>query len=132
MSPARRSEGVPTGARMERRRWLATVGALALGSAWAATAPAKVRTIDVVAKKFVFVPGEIHLKRGETVLLRFTAPEVPMGANFPDFGVRADIVPGKPATLELTADKAGRFTFLCDVFCGSGHEDMNGVLVVEG
>jgi cytochrome c oxidase subunit 2 len=85
-----------------------------------------------VAKKFEFVPGEIRVKRGETVRLRFTAPEVPMGASFPDFGLRTDVMPGKPATLELTADKAGRFTFLCDVFCGSGHEDMNGVLVVEG
>jgi cytochrome c oxidase subunit 2 len=116
----------------DRRRWLATAGALALAGLSGTPAQAKVRTIHVVAKKFEFVPGEIRVKRGETVRLRFTAPEVPMGASFPDFGLRTDVMPGKPATLELTADKAGRFTFLCDVFCGSGHEDMNGVLVVEG
>lgn len=118
--------------RTDRRRWLATVGALALAGAYGGAAQAKVRTINVVAKKFEFVPGEIRLKRGETVQLRFSAPEVPMGANFPDFGVRTDVVPGKPATLQLTADKVGRFTFLCDVFCGSGHENMSGLLVVEG
>ena len=119
-------------AHADRRRWLATVGALALGSVCGTAAQAKPRTIHVIAKRFVFVPAEIRLKRGETVILSFTAPEVPMGASFPDFNQRTDIVPGRPATLQLTADKAGRFTFLCDVFCGSGHEDMNGVVVVEG
>ena len=31
---------------------------------------------------------------------------------------------------EATPDKAGTFIFLCDVFCGDGHEGMNGTLVV--
>jgi cytochrome c oxidase subunit 2 len=31
----------------------------------------------------------------------------------------------------LTPDKAGSFTFFCDIFCGDGHEDMEGTLVVE-
>ena len=35
------------------------------------------------------------------------------------------------ATLRFTADKAGRFDFLCDVFCGDGHEDMSGTLIVD-
>ncbi|HMA09868.1 MAG TPA: cytochrome c oxidase subunit II, partial [Ramlibacter sp.] len=61
-----------------------------------------------------------------------TAPEVTMGFNLPDFGVRADLVSGKVTRVELTPDKAGSFTFLCDVFCGTGHEDMSGRLVVNG
>ena len=62
---------------------------------------------------------------------QFTAPEVPMGFNLADFKLRTDIVPGKVATLQLTPDKIGSFTFCCDVFCGAGHEDMNGTLVVS-
>ena len=119
---------------MSRRALMSAAGALALSSL-AVLAPAKAkqpkaRVIKVVAKKFEFVPGEIHVKQGETVTLQFTAPEVPMGFNLADFNVRVDIVPGKVATLQLTPDKTGSFTFLCDVFCGSGHEDMNGTLVV--
>ena len=118
-----------------RRTLLSATGALALGSL-VVLAPAKAkqpktRVIKVVAKKFEFVPGEIHVKQGETVTLQFTAPEVPMGFNLADFNLRTDIVPGKVATLQLTPDKTGSFTFLCDVFCGSGHEDMNGTLVVS-
>lgn len=114
-----------------RRVFIGAVGALSLGSAALLAAKPKERVIEVIARKFEFVPSEIHLQQGETVLLRFTAPEVPMGFNLAEFGLRTDIVPGQIAHLRLTADKSGVFTFLCDVFCGSGHEDMSGTLVVS-
>ena len=110
---------------------MAASAALALGSAAVIAAPArKPRVIKVVAKKFEFVPGEIHVRNGETVTLQFTAPEVPMGFNLADFKLRADIVPGKVASLDFTPDRTGSFTFLCDVFCGTGHEEMSGTLIV--
>ena len=120
-----------TTTRLSRRNVLAAAGALVFGSATAlALAKAKPRVIKVVAKKFVFVPSEIHVEKGETVVFSLTAPEVPMGFGLPDFGKRVDIVPGQVAILQLTPDRGGRFTFLCDVFCGSGHEDMTGTLIV--
>jgi len=116
-----------------RRTLMSAAGALALSSvaALALAAKPKRRVIEVVAKKFDFVPGEIHVKQGETVILQFTAPEVPMGFNLADFKLRTDIVPGQVAKLEFTPDKTGTFTFLCDVFCGKGHEDMSGTLIVS-
>ena len=114
-----------------RRRLIGAAGALGLASiAGLAAARPKPRVIKVIAKKFEFVPAVIQVKRGETVTLHLTAPEVPMGFNLADFNVRTDVVPGKTASLNFTADKTGTFTFLCDVFCGSGHEDMSGMLVV--
>jgi len=107
-------------------RGVAVIGPLA-GFGAAAAAP---RFIKVVAKKFVYVPSEIRVRSGETVELQLTAPEVPMGFNLPDFGVRTDVMPGQVAKLRFTADKVGTFTFLCDVFCGTGHEDMSGTVVV--
>ena len=93
-------------------------------------AAADERVIPVLAKKFVFVPDEIHVTQGETVVLELTAPDVLMGFSAPDFGVRTDIVPGTVTRVRLTPTKAGKFLFACDVFCGSGHEDMDGVIVV--
>jgi cytochrome c oxidase subunit 2 len=114
-----------------RRSLMIAAGAMALGSvAVLVSAEAKPRVIEIVARKFEFVPGDITLKKGETVTLQFTAPEVPMGFNLADFNLRADIVPGKVVALDFTPDKTGTFTFLCDVFCGSGHEDMSGTLTV--
>lgn len=115
-----------------RRALIGAAGVIALSAVVTlASAKPNGRVIKVVAKKFEFVPGEIHVKQGETVTLQFTAPEVPMGFNLADFNLRTDIVPGKVASLELTPDKRGTFTFLCDVFCGSGHEDMSGTLTVS-
>jgi cytochrome c oxidase subunit 2 len=113
-----------------RRRLLLRAAALAPLALIGPRALAKPRVIKVVAKKFEFVPAEIRVAKGETVVFSFTAPEVPMGFNLADFKQRVDIVPGKVAKLTFTPDRAGTFTFLCDVFCGSGHEDMSGTLIV--
>jgi cytochrome c oxidase subunit 2 len=88
------------------------------------------RVIPVVARKFVFLPRDIHLKVGEAVVFEFTAPEVVMGFYAPDLDLRALIIPGQVAKLPFTAKKAGRFAFLCDIFCGDGHEGMSGEIVV--
>lgn len=87
--------------------------------------------LRVVARRFQFEPETLRVRAGMPVLLRLSAPEVPMGFSLPDFQLRTDIVPGKEAQLRFTPDRAGQFTFLCDVFCGSGHEDMSGTLEVH-
>jgi cytochrome c oxidase subunit 2 len=38
----------------------------------------------------------------------------------------------KPVRVKLKPERAGRFGFLCDNFCGSGHEEMAGIIVVKG
>jgi cytochrome c oxidase subunit II len=40
-------------------------------------------------------------------------------------------VPDKEARVTITPQKAGQFAFFCDVFCGDGHEEMGGTLIVE-
>lgn len=116
----------------DRRRRIVCLGLAA--SAFGMLAPATAtqpRLIQVRAKRFVFEPPAIRVARGEAVILEFTSLDVPMGFNLPDFGVRSDIMPGAASRLPLTPDRSGEFTFLCDVFCGSGHETMSGVLIVR-
>lgn len=107
---------------------------LTIGSAGAylvaQSAEPKEKVIRITAKKFNYTPGEITIKKGVPVVLEFKTADVMMGFNLPDFNVRADIVPGKTTRLRLVANKTGTFVFLCDVFCGTGHEEMNGKLTV--
>jgi cytochrome c oxidase subunit 2 len=120
--------------RLPRRRVLIAGAAGGLGmalGAWGIRAQGAPRVIAVVAKKFTYDPDEIHLKLGEAVALELKSLDVVMGFNCPDFKLRTDILPGRVTRLELTADRAGSFPFFCDVFCGSGHEDMNGAFIVE-
>lgn len=115
----------------ERRHFLigsASVGLSAI--AVVAGAQSQDKVIKVVARKFTYAPDRILLKKGQPVVLEFTTLDVPMGFNAPDFGVRTDILPGMASRVRFTPDKVGEFGFHCDLFCGSGHEDMIGTIVV--
>jgi cytochrome c oxidase subunit 2 len=114
-----------------RRSLFRFAGGVALiGAGFAGRAIAAPRVIHVVAKRFDYAPSTIKVKRGEAVVFELESKDVPMGFNLPDFKVRTDVIPGKVARLPFTATKEGTFTFYCDIFCGSGHEDMNGTLIV--
>ena len=117
-----------------RRRVTLALGGLLLGAGTIglrAAAP-KERVIKIVARRFTYTPDKLTLKKGVPVVLELTTADVLMGFNAPDFQMRADIIPGKVAHVRLVPDKTGTFTFLCDIFCGSGHETMNGTIIVDG
>ena len=96
------------------------------------TAEPTERVIKITAKAFEYSPNEITLKKGEPVVLELTSQDLFHGFNISDLGLRADLPPGMTARVRLTPDKTGNFEFHCDNFCGTGHENMNGVIhVVE-
>ena len=109
-------------------------GSLALGLAacglYAVAQPAE-QVIKISAKKFTYTPNQIKLKKGVPVILELTTEDVVMGFKIPDLKARADILPGQVARLRIVPTKAGTLAFLCDIFCGSGHEDMAGAFIVE-
>ena len=116
-----------------------TLGALAalLGAALSGLLPragahaAVERVIHVTAKRFAYEPSEITVKQGEPVVLEIESTDREHGFRLPALHLRADIAPGQTVRVPLVATQKGRFPFACDVFCGSGHEDMAGELVVE-
>lgn len=86
--------------------------------------------VRISAKKFEFIPNKVTLKRGKTVTLELTSLDRKHGFLIPDLKLRADIPAGRSARVTLTPDKAGRFAFRCDLFCGGGHDGMTGVIEV--
>ncbi|NEX64882.1 cupredoxin domain-containing protein [Noviherbaspirillum galbum] len=88
------------------------------------------RIIQVTARKFQFSPNPIHLRKGESVVLEVMAVDFMHGFNIPDLKMRIDLAPGRITRIPLMFEKAGTYDFLCDNFCGSGHEEMNGKLIV--
>src|SRR5471032_3021984 len=115
-----------------KRRFLAMVPAAMALTLLQGVVPAKTvrkeRVIKIEARKFRFAPNVIELKKGEAVVLELTALDFPHGFSLPDFKIRADLVMGKPVRVKLKPEEAGQFGFLCDNFCGSGHEEMSGTL----
>ena len=89
------------------------------------------RRIPVLAAKFAFDTPEIRVRKGEAVTLVLTSPDFVHGFSLPDLDARIDLVPGRTVELQLKPARPGRFAFLCDNFCGEGHDRMTGFLIVE-
>jgi cytochrome c oxidase subunit 2 len=88
------------------------------------------RVIKISAERYEYSPATVTLKKGEAVILELTSEDRLHGFHIKELGVRADVLPGQPVRIRIVPDKVGTFPFTCDLFCGSGHGDMNGMITV--
>jgi cytochrome c oxidase subunit II len=100
------------------------------GFATAAVPAGAEQIVRMTAKKFEYTPSELTLKKGVPVVLEITAVDRDHGFKIPELGIRADLKSGQVTRVRIVPDRTGTFEFRCDVFCGSGHEDMSGEIVV--
>jgi cytochrome c oxidase subunit 2 len=88
--------------------------------------------VKITARRFNFSPNEVTVKKGKPVVFQLTTEDRTHGFYIPMVNLRTDVVPGKISELKWTPKTAGDFDFACDIFCGSGHESMDGkIKVVE-
>jgi cytochrome c oxidase subunit 2 len=88
------------------------------------------RVIKISAERYEYSPATVTLKKGEAVILELTSEDRLHGFHIKELGVRADVLPGQPVRVRIVPDKVGTFPFTCDLFCGSGHGDMSGMITV--
>jgi cytochrome c oxidase subunit 2 len=90
------------------------------------------REIAVVAKRFAFEPAKVEVTEGERIRLVVTSADGVHGLEIKKFKV-AKTVPrgGKPVNIDFVASAPGEYPILCSEYCGDGHEDMKGMLVVS-
>lgn len=91
----------------------------------------EIKEFTMTAKKFDFTPSTITVSEGDKVKLTITSEDVPHGFSIDELGIKQDIEVGKPTVIEFVASKKGTFRFYCSLFCGSGHKEMEGQLIVE-
>jgi cytochrome c oxidase subunit 2 len=115
------------------KRRLVVLGGMGfvLAGIGAARAQSEPRVIELVAQRFRFEPGEIALKKGERVIIAIRSLDFIHGMNIPALGIRQDLLPSRVTRIELQPKEAGVIDFLCDNFCGDGHETMHGRFVVS-
>ena len=109
---------------------IVSAGLYALSAVWAADIPAPAQRVEIVATKFEFSIREIRVSKGKPVTIVLTSHDFVHGFAIPDFNIRTDGIPGKTVAITFTPDRAGKFIFLCDNFCGDGHDRMMGFLIV--
>lgn len=88
--------------------------------------------IQVVAKRFEYIPADITLKKGVPVVIELTSLDVAHGVKFKELGVEADdIKKNGKAELAFTPNQVGDFVGHCSRFCGAGHGTMTLTLHVR-
>ena len=95
------------------------------------TQDGQIKEFKMTAKQFQFEPSTIEVNKGDRVRLVVTSIDVPHGIAIPEYGINERLNPGTPVTIEFTAEKEGTFTTFCSVFCGSGHSNMKGKIIVR-
>jgi len=90
------------------------------------------RVIEVVAKRFAFEPARIEVTEGERIRLVVTSADGVHGVGIKKLRVEKTVPRGgTPITIDFVASAPGEFPILCSEYCGNGHEEMKGMLVVH-
>ncbi len=89
------------------------------------------RVIEVIAKRFAFEPSTIEAVAGEPLRLVVKSGDGLHGVEIKAFKIKKDVPRGDdPVIIEFTPAEPGQYPILCSNYCGNGHGDMKGMLVV--
>ena len=94
------------------------------------TPKSAIKEFTVEAYRFEFEPSTIEVNEGDTVRITIKSRDVEHGISIPEFKVNKEF--GKdPVIVEFVADKKGTYTMFCSEYCGKGHKEMKGTLIVK-
>ncbi len=90
-----------------------------------------VKSFELTASRFQYDPDTIEVQEGDQVKITLRSADTTHGFAIKQFNVKTKVPKGgEPVTVEFVADKAGTYDFICSEYCGPGHRDMKGKLVV--
>jgi len=88
--------------------------------------------VVIVAQAFSFTPNEITVPAGAEVTFLVSSKDVIHGFTIPRTTVNVTVIPGQVSEVTYSFDEAGEHLIICNEFCGTGHQEMYGKVVVEG
>ncbi len=89
--------------------------------------------IPVLSMQYGFQPNVLRMRAGRTYHLQFASRDVAHGFSL-QLGAGSwniMIMPGSMAMLEVQPNRPGEYLFLCNEYCGIGHQFMSGKIIVE-
>lgn len=87
--------------------------------------------VNVVASMWNYDPGEIIVPEGSSVDFFLTSKDVVHGFDIEKKGVNLMAVPGAVNKTTIEFDEAGTYRIVCHEFCGAGHQNMMGKIIVK-
>lgn len=86
--------------------------------------------VTMVAARYGFYPPTVEVPVDTPVTFRMASADVLHGVHVPGTNMATMIVPGYVSEVNTTFLKTGKFSFLCNEYCGLGHDQMWSRLVV--
>lgn len=90
----------------------------------------KLRTFKVLASQFGYLPSNLYVDPGDTVVIQLVSMDVIHGLYIDGYDISVEAEPGQSRTLTFVANEPGAFRFRCSVNCGAMHPFMLGKLNV--
>jgi cytochrome c oxidase subunit 2 len=90
-----------------------------------------VRVVDYDAFQYGFAPDPLIVRASEPIRLAVKSRDVAHGVMIPEVEFSTDMPKDRRKTAEFVAPaKPGEYPVFCSVFCGPGHGNMTGRLIV--
>jgi cytochrome c oxidase subunit 2 len=90
--------------------------------------------VYVIAQQFIFRPGTnrpIEVPEDSEVTFYVTSLDVTHGFQIVGTNVNTMVIPGQVSELTVEFDEPGEHGIVCNEYCGTGHQDMAGNIVVH-
>jgi len=86
--------------------------------------------VTMVAARYGFYPQRIEVPANTPVTFRLASADVLHGVHVPFTNMATMVVPGFVSEVTTSSPKTGEYSFLCNEYCGLGHDQMWSRLVV--
>lgn len=73
----------------------------------------------------------LKLKQGQTYRLHISSLDLQHGFSLQPMNVNFQVLPGYDHVVTVTPTTTGTFSIVCNEFCGIGHHQMTGKIIVE-
>jgi cytochrome c oxidase subunit 2 len=84
----------------------------------------------VTMRKFKFTPAKLTVQKGQQVTITLTSADVDHGFGIKELKIKERVAARQTKVITFKPETAGRYRIYCSVYCGDGHDAMDGELVV--
>jgi cytochrome c oxidase subunit 2 len=87
--------------------------------------------VHIRGQAWVWTPSEVRVPAGSTVTFFITSQDVQHGFKVQNTNINIMVLPGQVSKVTYTFKEPGEYYFICHEYCGVGHQNMFGVIIVE-
>jgi cytochrome c oxidase subunit 2 len=88
-------------------------------------------TAHIIAQMWRYTPSEIRVPVGSEVTFVMTSKDITHGIIIEQHDVNLMLLPGQVTRATTTFNRPGTYQMVCHEYCGPGHHNMIGQVIVE-